>query len=126
MKATMVTMPLWSLLFLAANLANMALPSTSNFVAELLILSSSYKSSLELSCLMALSMLFAGAYALWLYSRIALGAVSSVLASKALDIAAYELLALMPLLFAMLLSGLMPTMLLNKLFSYAALCSLAY
>ena len=84
------------MLFLAASLANMALPSTSNFVAELLILSSAYKSSIELSSLMALSMLFAGAYALWLYSRMALGAASSAHAFKALDIAAYELFALMP------------------------------
>lgn len=125
-KAALVSMPIWCMLFLAASLANMALPSTSNFVAELLIISSAYKCSLELSTLMALSMLFAGAYALWLYSRMALGAASSSFALKALDIAACELIALMPLLLALLLSGLMPNMLLNKLSLFAALCSLTY
>jgi len=54
-------------------MANIALPGTSSFVGEFLILIGIFKVSIAITFLSAISMVLGGAYSLWLLNRVIFG-----------------------------------------------------
>jgi len=101
-------MPGYAALLLLFTLANIALPGTSSFVGEFLLLAGIYKTNF-LTCIFAtLGVILCGAYSLWLYNRIIFGnlKIHNTLLFK--DINFREFSILLPLLFLVLLMGIYP------------------
>jgi len=67
------TMPLFTLIFLIFTMANIALPGTSSFVGELLILAGAYECNTTITFIGATGMVLGGGYSLWLFNRISYG-----------------------------------------------------
>lgn len=66
-------MPLYAFMFMVFILASVALPGTSGFVGEFLVLIGAFKVNTLLAILAASGMVLGAAYALWLYRRIIYG-----------------------------------------------------
>ena len=106
-------MPIYSALLLIFTMANIALPGTSSFVGEFLLLCGIYKVS-TLSCFFAtLGVILCGAYSLWLYNRITFGnlKVSNTLIFK--DVSFREFSILLPLLILVIFTGIAPNFFLH-------------
>jgi proton-translocating NADH-quinone oxidoreductase chain M len=79
-------MPIYISIFLFFTLANISFPTTSSFVGEFLILVGSFKVNTTVTFLGATSVVIGGAYALWLFNRIAYGNIKIQYTSKFIDI----------------------------------------
>jgi NADH-quinone oxidoreductase subunit M len=106
-------MPVYAVLFLIFTMANIALPGTSSFVGEFLLLTGIYKVNILSSVISALGVILCGAYSLWLYNRIIFGnlKINHTLLFK--DITFREFAIIFPLLFLVFLMGIYPTFFLN-------------
>jgi proton-translocating NADH-quinone oxidoreductase chain M len=106
-------MPVYSALFLIFTMANIALPGTSSFIGEFLLLVGVYKSNILISIFAALGVILCGAYSLWLYNRVIFGnlKINHTIIFKDIDFR--EISILLPLLFLVLLMGVYPTFFLN-------------
>lgn len=101
-------MPVYGALLLFFTLANIALPGTSSFVGEFLLLAGIYKTNF-LTCLFAtLGVILCGAYSLWLYNRIIFGnlKIHNTLLFRDIDFREFSIL--LPLIFLVLLMGVYP------------------
>ena len=67
------TMPLYSAFFCVFTMANIALPGTSSFVGEFLLLIGIFKINFIACFFATLGVIFCGSYSLWLYNRICFG-----------------------------------------------------
>lgn len=106
-------MPLYALFFLIFTLANIALPGTSSFVGEFLLLAGIYKTSVITCIIAALGVILCGTYCLWLYNRVIFGNLRIDYTIKFTDIVSRELFVLIPLFILIFLIGLYPS-----IFSY--------
>jgi len=106
-------MPVYSGLFLAFTMANIALPGTSSFVGEFLLLLGIFKINILASIFGALGVILCGAYSLWLYNRLIFGnlKISYTIYFKDLDLR--ELSILMPLLIFVFIMGIYPSFFLD-------------
>lgn len=66
-------MPNFAMLFMVFCLANIALPGTSGFVGEWLIILASFKYNILIATLGASSMILSASYTLWMYKKIIFG-----------------------------------------------------
>nr|QWK44971.1 NADH dehydrogenase subunit 4 [Protohalopteris sp.] len=98
------TMPLFIILFLFFTLANLGLPCTSSFVGEFLLLVSIFDSNTTVGFFSATSMILSGAYALWLFNRVAYGNIKT----SGVDLTLREFIILLPLVLGTLTMGLYP------------------
>lgn len=90
-------------------MANIALPGTSSFVGEFLLLAGIYKTNI-LSCIIgALGVILCGAYSLWLYNRIIFGNLKVTFVTLFNDIKYNEFLILFPLMLLVLFMGIYPS-----------------
>lgn len=106
-------MPIYSILLLIFTMANIALPGTSSFVGEFLLLSGIYKVN-NIACFFsALGVIICGAYSLWLYNRLIYGnlKIANTLLFK--DINFREFSILLPLLLLVFILGIYPKIFLN-------------
>merc|ERR1712138_115300 len=67
------TMPLFITIFLVFTMANIALPGTSSFVGEFLILLGTFQANTTAAVGGATGMVLGGGYSLWLFNRVAYG-----------------------------------------------------
>jgi len=67
------TMPLYIMIFLFFTMANIALPGTSSFVGEFLILAGAFQANTTVCFLSATGMVLGGCYSLWLFNRAVYG-----------------------------------------------------
>jgi len=109
------TMPLLIIFFLIFSMANIALPGTSSFVGEFLILCGVFKNTTICGFFSATSIILGGAYSLWLYNRISYGGIKRPYLEKFLDLNKREFFMLLPLLVGTLLLGLVPQIFLSTL-----------
>lgn len=72
-------MPVFSTCFLTLSLANAAVPLSSNFVGEFIILTSIIKNSLILVIIAGISIVLSAAYSLFLYNRICMGELNKAI-----------------------------------------------
>ena len=102
------TMPLYSSFFCIFTMANIALPGTSSFVGEFLLLLGVFKINV-LSCFFAcLGVILCGSYSLWLYNRICFGNLNTNNTLYFMDINLREFIILLLLLLLVIFMGIYP------------------
>lgn len=102
------TMPLFTIIFLIFTMANIALPGTSSFVGEFLILSGSFKVSTSAAFFGATGMILGGGYSLWLFNRIVYGNLKIQYLAGFHDISSREFFVFLPLLIGTFVMGIYP------------------
>lgn len=103
------TMPLFSTFFLIFTLANIALPGTSSFVGEFLILIGIYKNNIFVCIFSALGVILCGSYSLWLYNRVVFGNFKINYTLKYKDLSRREFMVLLPIAAFIFIMGLCPS-----------------
>ena len=104
------TMSIFSTFFLIFTPANIALPGTSSFVGEFLILTGLYKNNIFACVFSALGVILCGSYSLWLYNRIIFGNFKINYTLKFQDLSKREFIILLPIVFFIFLMGIYPTL----------------
>lgn len=108
-------MPIYAILFLVFTMANIALPGTSSFVGEFLLLLGIFKMNIVAAIFGALGVILCGAYSLWLYNRLIFGNLKISYTLKFTDINLREFSVLMPLLFFVVFMGIYPSFFLDTI-----------
>jgi proton-translocating NADH-quinone oxidoreductase chain M len=101
-------MPIYSSFFLFFTLSNIALPGTSSFVGEFLILIAIFQENTFCSILAGFSVVLSGAYSLWLYNRVSFGNIKTDFLSIYSDLNFREFFILFLLAVISLYLGLLP------------------
>ena len=109
------TMPIFTSIFLFFTMANIALPGTSSFIGEFLILAGIIKINTSATCLGAIGMVLGGAYSLWLFNRISYGNLKIQYLINFTDLNKREFFVLLPLILSTLFFGIYPIVLLNPM-----------
>lgn len=65
-----IRMPVYAMLFLVFTMSSLALPGTSGFVGEFLVLLGVFKANHLVAVAMAVAMILGAVYMLWLYRRV--------------------------------------------------------
>lgn len=108
-------MPLFVTIFLLYIMANIALPGTSSFVGEFLILLGIFSVNTTYAFLGATGMVLGGAYSLWLYNRIAFGNLQNTSLKLYYDLSYREIWIHVPLVLGVLVMGIYPNIFLNTM-----------
>jgi len=93
-------------------MANIALPGTSSFVGELMLLLGVFKFNNTAGTLSCLGVIFCGAYSLWLCNKMLFGNIKNIYTIKFSDLQLKEFLILFPLLVLIILVGFNPNVVL--------------
>jgi len=102
-------MPIYAVLFLIFTLANIALPGTSSFTGEFLLLTGIYKTNVITAVVSALGVILSGGYSLWLYNRVVFGNIKVNYTLKFTDVSLRQFSIMFPLFLFVLLMGIYPT-----------------
>jgi proton-translocating NADH-quinone oxidoreductase chain M len=116
-------MPVYAAFLLIFTMANIALPGTSSFVGEFLLLLGIYKTNVMSAIVGALGVILCGAYSLWLYNRIIFGNLKTSFIVRFKDVNFLEFSILLPLLFFVLYMGVYPSFFSN--FIHLSVCNLS-
>ena len=111
-------MPIYSFFFLSFSLANLALPGTSSFIGEFLIMLGLLPFNSVAVLIGSLGMVFSAAYSLWLYNRLLTGSLKSLFIRFYSDVTPREFTIIVILLFFVLLTGFYPSLFLDIMSSY--------
>jgi proton-translocating NADH-quinone oxidoreductase chain M len=101
-------MPLFSFYFLFFTMSNIALPGTSSFVGELLILLGCFMTNSFIIFIVVCSVVLGGSYSLWLANRILFGNIKYYYSYKFFDLTVKEFFILFNLAFFVFLFGIFP------------------
>lgn len=101
-------MPKFALIFMIFMLASVALPGTSGFVGEFLVLLGVFKANKLYAALLATGMVLGAAYMLWVYARVMFGEVKNKKLLAISDLNRNELIAFLPLVFLVIFLGVYP------------------
>lgn len=101
-------MPVYSVIFLIFTMANIALPGTSSFVGEFLLLAGIYKVNSIVCFFASLGVIFCGGYSLWVYNRLVFGNLKVKNIRYFNDLSVREIVILVPLLILVLYMGISP------------------
>ena len=116
-------MPIYSAILLVFTMANIALPGTSSFVGEFLLLLGIYKTNVVSAIVGALGVILCGAYSLWLYNRMIFGNLKTTFIVRFKDLNFLEFSILLPLLFFVVYMGVYPSFFSN--FIHLSVCNLS-
>lgn len=112
-------MPLYAIIFLFFTMANIAMPGTSSFVGEFLILTGSLKENTTVTFLGSTGMILGGAYSLWLFNRVVYGNLKMeeghLHLKYSYDLTKREFYVFLPLILGTLLLGIYPKIFLDPL-----------
>ena len=108
-------MPLFISIFLIFTMANIALPGTSSFIGEFLILISAYSNSTTMTFIIATSMFLGGCYSLWLFNRIAYGNLKNLYILQFNDLTRREFFIFLPLIILTFIMGIFPAIFLDPI-----------
>jgi proton-translocating NADH-quinone oxidoreductase chain M len=103
------TMPLYSGILLFFTMSNIALPGTSSFIGEFLLLLGVFKISFIISLIATTGVVLCGAYSLWLYNKITFGNLKTNFVLRFKDISFREFSTLLPLVLLVFFLGLFPS-----------------
>jgi len=110
------TMPLYSFAFLVLTMANIALPGTSSFVGEFMLLCGVYIYSPLTAIVATLGVILSGAYSLWLYNKLIFGNLKENHTLVYEDLHMREFFITISLIFCVILIGVYPNLILNLLY----------
>tara|TARA_R110002110_G_scaffold34834_4_gene118131 strand:- start:1175 stop:2719 length:1545 start_codon:yes stop_codon:yes gene_type:complete len=106
-------MPLYAMAFLVFTLANVGLPGTSGFVGEFLTIIGAFKVNTWVAFIATTGVILSAAYALYLYRRIAFGALEKDTLKSIADLNRREIVTIAPLLAATIFFGIYPAPIMN-------------
>jgi NADH-quinone oxidoreductase subunit M len=106
-------MPLYAFVFMLFTMANVGLPGTSGFVGEFLSLLGTFQNNTWVAFFATTGVILSACYALWLYRRVALGALNKPALAHIVDITPRELAMLAPLVVLTIFFGIYPAPLLD-------------
>ena len=101
-------MPNFSILFVIFTLGSIALPATSGFIGEFLILLGVYQLSPAVMVLAALGVILGAIYMLYLVKRMIMGEIINKQITKISDISLREMIILVPLAILVIILGIFP------------------
>jgi len=107
------SMPIFAAFFMIFALSNVALPGTSGFVGEFLILLSAFKASFWVTLMAAFTLVIGAAYTLWMYKRVFYGPLKSESVAMLSDANRFEIIIFILMALPVFLIGLYPAPLLN-------------
>nr|AEP83114.1 NADH dehydrogenase subunit 4 [Alatina alata] len=119
-RGVVITMPLFSALFVVLNLANMALPLSANFLAELISIVGIMRELPLVAPLMAVGVVLSAAYSLFMVNRISFG-VPSPYTLKIRDLGRKEVYPVTLLAVLTYQLGVCPNWVVSPLQSYSLL-----
>ena len=114
------TMPIYIAIFMFFSMANIALPGTSSFVGEFLILAGAFQTNTTVCVLSATGMILGGGYSLWLFNRVAFGNIKVQYMNMFSDVDKREFATLLPLIILTLVMGIYPEIFLDPMHSSCA------
>ena len=114
------TMPMFAFVFRFFTMANIALPGTSSFVGEFMILVGIFQTNTFVAVVSATGMVLGGAYSLWLYNRVAYGNVKLTYVGVSADLIRREALMFLPLRRLTLVMGIAPEIFLDPMHASVA------
>jgi proton-translocating NADH-quinone oxidoreductase chain M len=109
------TMPIYIAIFMFFSMANIALPGTSSFVGEFLILAGAFQTNTTVCVLSATGMILGGGYSLWLFNRVAFGNIKVQYMKAFSDVDKREFATLLPLIALTLVMGIYPEIFLDPM-----------
>jgi proton-translocating NADH-quinone oxidoreductase chain M len=109
------TMPIYIAIFMFFSMANIALPGTSSFVGEFLILAGAFQTNTTVCVLSATGMILGGGYSLWLINRVAFGNIKVQYMKAFSDVDKREFATLLPLIALTLVMGIYPEIFLDPM-----------
>jgi len=109
------TIPIFIIFFLVFTIANIGLPGTSSFVGEFLILVGIFNTNPIVGFFCGTSLVLGGAYALWLFNRIAYGNLKTQFVGFSRDVSVAEFFTLLPLFLVTIFIGLFPSFFLEPI-----------
>nr|QUQ05907.1 NADH dehydrogenase subunit 4 [Microconidiobolus nodosus] len=113
-RGVTIGMPVLSIMFFILTLANMAVPTTGNFIGELMCFTGAFKTNPIATILASSGIILAGAYSIWFYNRVSFGE-TSVYIGKMKDLDRREVLMLLPLIIITMIIGIYPNIILESL-----------
>lgn len=108
-------MPMFTVVFLIATLSSVALPLTSGFTGELLLLLGSFQTHPWATGFATTAAIWSVVYMLWMFQRVMYGKLDNEANRSLPDLTGGEKWALVPLVLLIFLLGVYPTPTLNKL-----------
>jgi len=114
------TMPIYIAIFMFFSMANIALPGTSSFVGEFLILAGAFQTNTTVCVLSATGMILGGGYSLWLFNRVDFGNIKIQYMNVFSDVDKREFATLLPLIILTLVMGIYPEIFLDPMHSSCA------
>ena len=103
-------MPLYALVFMFFTMANVGLPGTSGFVGEFLVLMGIFQVNTWVAAVATSGVIFSAAYGLYLYRRVAFGALVKASLQTIGDMSRRERLIFAPLVAMTLILGVYPAL----------------
>ena len=111
----MAVMPMFTVVFLIATLSSVALPLTSGFTGEILLLMGSFQTNPWATGFATTAAIWSVVYMLWMFQRVMYGKLDKDENRSLPDMTRGEKLALFPLILLIFVLGIYPTpLLLNK------------
>jgi NADH-quinone oxidoreductase subunit M len=101
-------MPNYAMIFMLFTMANVGLPGTGGFVGELLTLVGAFQANTWVALIATSGVIFAAAYALYLYRRIAFGELTKADLKAMVDLSPREIAIFAPLVVMTLWMGIYP------------------
>ena len=111
-----LAMPRFAALMVFFALANAALPGTSGFVGEVLIILASLKVNFWIALLSGTTLVIGAAYTLWMIKRVIFGSITNEKISNVQDTTAVEFISLIILAFMVLALGVYPEPLMKLMY----------
>ena len=105
----MAVMPMFTVVFLIATLSSVALPLTSGFTGELLLLMGSFQTHPWAAGFATTAAIWSVVYMLWMFQRVMYGKLDKDENKMLPDMTAGEKWALVPLVVLMFVLGVIPT-----------------
>jgi NADH-quinone oxidoreductase subunit M len=109
------SMPLFATIFLITTLASIGLPGLCGFIGEFLVLLGAFRASPWIAAVAATGVIFGAVYMLWMYRRVFFGPLLSDKNRKLADLSLRELVVLLPLVIGMVVLGVRPAPLLDRM-----------
>jgi len=101
-------MPKYAVVFMIFTMANVGLPGTSGFIGEFLTLLGVFKVNTWVALFATTGVILSAAYALWLYRRVVMGALTKDSLKGLLDLSLREKVVLYPLVALTIFYGVYP------------------
>ena len=107
--------PVFVSFFLFFTIANIALPGSSRFIGEFLILAGTFQANATVCFLGSTGIVFGGVYSLWLFNRISFGNLKIQYLDQFQEINRREFITFLPLVCLTLVIGLYPSLFLDPI-----------